>query len=233
MDNSPHSKDVVLILHGWKRSSLEWLPVAEKLSDRYKIIVLDLPGFGGTLFPEKTFDIYDYADFTKAFLLKMNIKHCIVLGHSFGGRIGIILAAKTDMVSRLILVDSAGREYKNSSMKLKLAILKILKPVYSLAPAAIKEHMITLVGSEDYKNAGRLREVFKKIVNEDLTYLFSKISTPVYVVWGENDRELPVTYTKHFKKFIPESIIRIVWGAGHSPHAEKYQQFMQILEDFI
>ena len=133
-----HGKQHLLILHGWKRSLTEWLPVASQLGDQYKVILLDLPGFGQTPRPEKTLSIYDYAEFVKHFLGKLEIKKTTLLGHSFGGRIGIILGAKTDLLNALILVDSAAIEKKNTLVTFQIAINKVLVfPIKLLSPSRV------------------------------------------------------------------------------------------------
>src|SRR5258708_5008872 len=106
-------KPALVILHGWKRSQNEWMLIAKQLTDRFTIVLLDLPGFGQTPKPNTAYSIYEYATFVEHFLDKLELKKATILGHSFGGRIGIILAAKTQRVEKLILVDAAGVEKKN------------------------------------------------------------------------------------------------------------------------
>src|SRR5260370_37036210 len=76
-------KPALVILHGWKRSLNEWLPVAKQLTDRFTIVLLDLPGFGQTPRPNAAFSIYDYATFVEHFLEKHELKKITLLGHSF------------------------------------------------------------------------------------------------------------------------------------------------------
>lgn len=225
------NKENLLILHGWKRSLQEWIPVANYLSKKYRVLLLDLPGFGGTVLPDSPFDIYTYADFTKDFLKKLNIEKCILMGHSFGGRIGIILAANSDLITKLVLVDSAGFEQKSLFIKIKLNISKCLKPILKILPSKLKKAGLDVIGSNDFKNAGVLRETFKRVTNENLTPLLKKIKFPVLVIWGEKDDVLSVTHTKIVKKYIPNAKVRIVWNTGHSPYLDKPNEFISILND--
>lgn len=228
-----NGKEVVLILPGWKRSINEWLPIAKNLAGKYKVILLDLPGFGATTMPKTTFGVFEYADFVKRFLSKLKIDKCIILGHSFGGRLGIVLASKGKMVEKLILVDSAGIENKGLYVKVASLCKTILTPFFLILPVSVKNRVANSIGSEDYKTSGELRKIFVKVVNQDLKPLLSKITIPTFIIWGDKDQALPVSQTKIFKQEIIGSRVRIVWGAGHSPHIQKQEQFINILNEIL
>ncbi len=229
----------LLILPGWRRTSTEWLSIAKKFERKYRVFILDFPGFGATPQPAQDWDTYDFADFTKAFLEKLGIGKCTLLGHSFGGRVGIILASShfgkdQNLIQKLILVDSAGYEKKNWQTKVKLFIIKkILKPIKLLFKGKFHENVIRLMGSPDYKSAGQMKPIFIKIVNQDLSHLMPRIKCPTVIIWGENDDILSIRRAKIMKKLIPNSLLRVVWGAGHNPHLEKPEQFMQILNEYL
>jgi pimeloyl-ACP methyl ester carboxylesterase len=222
--------ETLLILHGWMRSLNEWLPTAKDLSKKYRIILLDLPGFGSTPKPNYTFSIYDYASFVEHFLDKLEVKKVTFVGHSFGGRIGIILAAKTDRINKLVLVDAAGVEKRTAFAKTKIAIFKTAK---ILLPKNLAEKLRYKLGSPDYKSAGAMRAIFIKVVNEDLSYLLSKISIPTLLIWGNNDTEVEKWKTKKMKQTIENSKLKVVWGSGHSPHLEKPHEFSEIIRDYL
>jgi len=223
-------RETVLILHGWMRSINEWLPTALQLKEKYRVVVLDLPGFGSTQMPEKAYSIYDYATFVEHFLDKLEIKKVTLIGHSFGGRIGIIIAAKTDRINNLILVDAAGVEQRSFFAKIKIAFFKSAKVVL---PESLVERLRYQLGSPDYKSAGAMRTIFLKVINEDLSYLLSKISVKTLLIWGNKDTEVPEWKTRKMKKLIRDSKLRVVWGSGHDPHLEKPKEFFEILKDYL
>lgn len=224
------NRPVFLILHGWKRSLGEWLPIARQISQKYYVVLLDLPGFGGTHMPQSAFSIYDYSKFVEHFLEKLEIKKVTLLGHSFGGRIGIILGAKTKRLEKLILVDAAGVEKRSAAARVKILFFKSVK---IFLPRKLTERLRQLLGSPDYKTSGALRNTFIKVINEDLTYLLPEIAAPTVLMWGSRDREVPLWKTKLMKRMIPNSHLRVVWGAGHSPYMEKSKEFMEILQENI
>src|SRR6185437_2487801 len=79
----------VVILHGWADSSKGWVAQAEKLGERFDVITVDLPGFGGTQMPDSAWGLNDYAKSVGQFLAKIRAKPFAVIGHSNGGAIAI------------------------------------------------------------------------------------------------------------------------------------------------
>lgn len=216
-------KKPLLVLPGWKSRLADWTPFANRFKNKYKIILLDLPGFGGSAKPKEDWGIYEYFEFTKQFIADLKIKKLTVLGHSFGGRIAILLAARTDLVEKLILVDAAGMEVKG----LKAILLGLVKPWVRWLPQNIKNKL----GSRDYRQAGAMRQTFIKIVNQCLRDELTGISAPTLVVWGERDGELSLKEAIMLHQGIKDSRLRIVWGAGHWPHQEKLIDFIGVLEE--
>lgn len=219
----------LLILHGWGRSLNEWLPIARQLNN-YTSYIIDLPGFGSSPRPQESWTIYNYAEFVETLIKKLEIEEPVLVGHSFGGRIGIILGTKKDIVSKLILVDAAGIEKRSTTTKIKISLFKTSK-LFLPKPLVLKFRNI--LGSPDYKTAGHMRDIFLKTINEDLTYLLPKINMETVLIWGNNDKEVPLWKAKLMRKLIPHATLRIVWGAGHSPELEKPREFMDILKDYL
>jgi len=230
----PKNKNCLLILHGWLRSIDEWIPVAKKLSYKFRVILLDLPGFGLSVKPKRSFNIREYSRFVESFLKKFQVDRCVLMGHSFGGRIGILLASEDSLISKLVLVDSAGIERKSLKTRIEISIARLVsKYLLKHLPKKYAYKMRSFFGSADYNEAGYMRDIFKKVVREDLTKHFSKIKSPTYILWGDKDPVLNVSQTKIFKNEIPNSTVRVVWGAGHNPHIEKPNEFMAIIEEIL
>ena len=107
----------VLILHGWGTSAELMRPAAESFEGKMKVYNLDLPGFGQSEEPrEDNWDIYAYADFVKEFCEKAGVVNPVVLAHSFGGRIALILAGKKLIpINKMILTGCAGIKPKRGA----------------------------------------------------------------------------------------------------------------------
>ena len=116
-------EDVVL-LHGWGQNIQMMDPLGKNLSDKFKITILDFPGFGSSEIPDFVYNIDDYTESLKELLDSLKIDKPILIGHSFGGRIAISYASKYD-VSKLVLFGSPFKVRKKNGLKVQ--ILKSLK----------------------------------------------------------------------------------------------------------
>lgn len=227
------NKDVFLILHGWKRNLNDWNDIAQKLSLKYKVVLVDFPGMGNSSLPNTAFDTYDYAQIINQFIKKIGIKNITLMGHSFGGKVSTILAANNDAIKKLILVDASGIDEKSFMIKIKKTITKIIKPVTVLGPEFLRHFIFSKLASDDYKNAGGLKESFKKIVAQNMETEAKIINIPTLIIWGDKDKEVTIYAAKRFRSLIKNSTLRIVWNTGHNPFKEKPNKFMEILEEFV
>jgi len=221
----------VLILHGWGRSATEWQGMASDLASYSgrKIYILDLPGFGGSSLVSVK-DIFEYSEIVQKFCKYLEIEKVIIMGHSLGGRIGIVMATEPfPLVEKLILVDPAGVKTKS----IKRLALKSLAKIFGWMPTNLRRKLISGFMDEDYKNNPRLRTLYKAVVAHDLTNLLTKIECSTWIVWGEEDKVLPISLAKIYKRLIPNSLLRIVWGAQHDPHLTHYDQLKRILEEAV
>lgn len=192
-----------------------------------KVYVLDLPGFGGSSLPVvKT--ITQYSQLVVDFCKYLEIDKLSLIGHSLGGRMGIILAAEyPNLIEKLILVDPAGVKIRS----LKRMTLLMVAKIFAWVPSSLRTKVVGAVMDEDYRNSPALRALYRVVVAEDLRKYLAKIKCPTHVVWGENDPILPLSQTKVYQRLISDSQVRVVWGAGHDPHLSKYEQTLSILQE--
>ena len=229
----------VLVLHGWGAEIKTVRPIADALSGKFKVWLLDLPGFGESDLPEDDWDVYSYARFVKKFADIVGIVNPILIGHSFGGRLSIILSAKKIMTPpKIILVDSAGiKPRRGIDYYIKVYSYKIMKKLASLfgkISKNLEEKLKSKFGSSDYKSAPPvLRNVFVRVVNEDLTYLLKDISCPTLLFWGEKDDATPLTDAKKMEKLIPDAGIVVVTGAGHYSYLDNFPMFNAVANKFL
>jgi pimeloyl-ACP methyl ester carboxylesterase len=228
------NKKTILILHGWMRSLDEWLPVAQELANTYKIIALDLPGFGKSPLLENTkIDIFWYADIVQKFMKQLNVKEAVGMGHSFGGRILFILASKTKLFSSLILVDAAGTQTKDIVTQIKIAIAKIGKVILLPFPKSIRIKFSAIIAPDYGTLSKEKKELFKNTVNENLIPFAKKVTCKTLLIWGEKDEVVPINEALKIREYIPNATLRVVWTAGHLPHVEKRDKFVKILKEYL
>lgn len=221
----------LLILHGWGRNGNEWRQMGQDLSvwSGRSTYVLDLPGFGGSSLP-KVANMHEYSELVESFCEYMGMDKVVVVGHSLGGRVGILMGAKAkSRVEKLILVDPAGVKPKS----IKRATLKNLAKVFGWVPRAWRARIVGSVMDEDYRNSPALRSLYRVVVGEDLRRYLPRINCPVLVVWGEQDPILPLALTKVYRDKLQDALVRVVWGAGHDPHLSHYDQTLSILQEGV
>lgn len=227
----------VILLHGWGCEANIFKFVFESLSNSHQVYVLDLPGFGLSENPPTAWDACDYAKLLSLFLDKLNINRAHLIGHSYGGRISIVLAAEeAEKVNKLILVDSAGiipRRYAKYYIRVCISKIGRLLRHCGTFGNRIADRVVHRVGSKDYQEAGAMRATLVKSVNQNLIPLLPKIQAPTLLIWGENDTDTPVSDGKIMESEIPQAELVVLKNAGHYSFLDQSDQFCQIVSNFL
>ena len=232
-------RETVLLLHGWGVDSSTLEPLRTHLAQSCYAVSLDLPGFGGTQAPEKAWSVFDYADFVADFIKKLGLREPLILGHSFGGRLSIILGSR-GIGKKLLLTDAAGILPKRSwKYYLRVYSYKAAKKVFSWKPLQpYKEKALrpwlSNNPSSDYAQAqGVMRQIFVKVVNQDLQPLLKDIKVPTLLLWGDQDTATPLSDGQLMEKLIPDAGLVIFEGSGHYPFLEQPGRFYSVVDYFI
>jgi len=223
-------KKELILLHGWGQNIEMMKMLGDKLEQDYHITILDLPGFGESEEPQRVFSVEDYCEVIEELVKKLKITNPSLVGHSFGGRIAIIYAAR-NKCEKLILFGSPCIR-KEKKVSLKLRTLKTLKKVPGLNKMEefAKRHM----GSRDYKNAScMMRKILVETVNKDLSEYAKKISCPTLLIWGDNDLEEPVENAKELEKIMKDAGLIILPNSTHYAYLENLGQVVNIIKKFI
>lgn len=221
-------KDIVL-LHGWGQNIEMMKPIGDNFSDRFRITILDLPGFGESDEPKNTWKIDDYELLLEEFIKKLKIKKPIMIGHSFGGRLAIRYSARNP-IEKLVLFGSPCIRVQET-LPLKVRLLKSLKKLPGMD--SFGEYMKKYIGSRDYKAASPvMRQTLVEVVNEDLSKYAKEIEEPTLLIWGENDTEAPVAEAKELEKIMLDAALIILPGT-HYAYLENLQQVINILNNFF
>lgn len=229
-----NGKKFVLFLHGWGGSTNSFLSVAKRLSNEYKVVILDLYGFGKTKFPKVPIDTYEYATQIYLFLKNKSIDELDIVAHSFGGRIAMVLASAFDIkINNLILVSSAGVVPKKTlSYKYRVLKYKIYKRLNKLNLISSKK--LSTFGSDEYKQLDSLQKIsYVKIVNQGLEYLMKDIKSKVLLVWGDQDTTTPMYMARIIKDAIPNAGLYVYANSGHFAYLENYVNFCNLLLTFL
>lgn len=224
-----NGKDVVL-LHGWGQNIEMMNPIGKGLESDYYITVIDLPGFGSSSEPTYAYTIYDYYEIVSELLSKLKIDNPVMIGHSFGGRVAIVYAAKKK-VSKLVLLSAPfRRSTKRNTFKVK--VLKFLKKVPVVKE--LESYMKTKIGSSDYRNASpMMRNILVNVVNEDLTGYLKQISVPTLLIWGDLDNAVPIEDARYAESIMEDAGLVVYEGCTHYAYLERINQTISVLRSFL
>lgn len=241
------SGDYIFILHGWGANIGVYASVSDLLAQKFTVVTLDFPGFGGTPEPPEVWSVSDYADFTVKFISSFGVKDVMLFGHSFGGRVIIKMASTEDLpfnINKIIFTDAAGiMPQRGKKQTFRTRIYKIgnfflsLYPVRKLFPQAL-EALRKKFSSADYANATPLmRGVLVKTVNEDLTQYLKNIKCTTLLIWGVNDTATPISDAEIFEREISSSGADVglckIENAGHYSFLDQPYVFQNILKSFL
>ncbi len=233
--DSKGDKQAIVLLHGWGQSSELMAPIYEHFKNEYRVINIDLPGFGYSDELKQTWGVNDYTQFLRAFLIELKIDNPVLIAHSFGARIALMYASKY-MTKQLVLTGAAGLKPKTSiSTKTKIISYKMAKQLVKLP--GIKKHeekIKSYFGSSDYKNtSGFKRSSFVKIVNEDLRHLLPMIKAPTLLIWGDKDDATPLWMGKVMEKEIPDAGLVVFEDDDHYAYFHQVKRFNSIVQVFL
>ncbi|MCR4782503.1 MAG: alpha/beta hydrolase [Lachnospiraceae bacterium] len=231
-----------VILEGWGTNIEVYDSVVKDICDEYKVVTLDLPGFGQSDEPNEPWGVEEYSEFVLHFLFKIGIKEADLIGHSYGGRIIIYLASHLNdlKIGKIVLIDSAGiMPRRTPKQKRRIKLYKIKKKllhfplVYFFFPYMIDNWMHNQ-GSEDYKNATpMMKKCLVKSVNQDLTMHLKSIENDTLLVWGDLDDATPISDAHIMEENIRNSGLVVLEGTGHYSFLEKPDVFRNVIRSFM
>lgn len=198
---NPHAKVDLIILHGWGSNKNLMKQAFAPYMDSFRHIYIDLPGFGGSTC-NQALHTKDYARIVELLMVHINAQKDIILGHSFGGKVALLLEPKV-----LVLVASAGI-YVRKSLKVqtKIALFKLLK---LFGFTKIRELFV----AEDAKKLSEpMYQTFKNVVNEDFSNEFKNYSEKALLCWGKSDTATPMSSAKKIDSLIKDSTLEVYEG---------------------
>lgn len=237
-----HVKSIpVVILPGWKLPASRFAPLVNKLKKRgFRVLCPDLPGFGKVELT-RALTLTDYAEYVVNYIYKNVYKKVILIGHSFGGRVGILLATtRPELIKGLVLTGIPTLKTEPTVKRLLfLLAAKIGKsffqlPVVSMFGPLARKVLYKLSGTWDYYHtSGFLKETFINTVSFNLEPYLPKITVPTLVLWGEEDLIVPRPLGFKMAKLIPGAQWVSVAKAGHSLPYQAPEKFVDEVEKFL
>lgn len=227
---------VVLLHHSW--GSPGWLPFHDRLAENHRVIVPDMPGWGGSERPAWARDPRDIAIITTRLLQRLELDDVKLVGLGFGGYVAAELATMNpSRLACLVLVGSAGLQPRTGEImdQMMLSHRKYIEESFRDA-----ETYARFVGEEPPDDIRQLWDLSREMTarltwkpymfNRRLEPLLGDLDVPTLIVWGEKDRVVPFDCAKQFETAIPNARIEVVEGAGHIVELEEPDQLAALVE---
>ncbi|MDE5773753.1 MAG: alpha/beta hydrolase [Muribaculaceae bacterium] len=231
---------VVILMHGWGCDHTTVSSIASILEPKMRVLSLDLPGHGKSDEPREIWGVEDYADFVEKFIKMQGLRDFSLIGHSYGGRISIIMGARRDDINSIVLVDAAGvKPRRKLSYYLKVYSYKAMKRLLPLlfgkrTGGNMLDKYRGKVGSSDYRNSSDImRGIMSRSVNQDLQPYMSSIKAPTLLVWGKEDTATPLSDAKIMERLIPNAGLVAFDGCGHYSFLDNPFGFKAVIREFF
>lgn len=219
---NPDAKVDIIVLHGWGSNKNLMKQSFGSHMDAFRHIYIDLPGFGKSTCGV-ALKTSDYARIVELLMIHMNASKDIIVGHSFGGKVAVLLDPKV-----LILLSSAGIFIpKSLNVQAKIAATKTFN---ALGLSSLRAMFV----AEDAKTLSKpMYETFKNVVDEDFTYEFENYNGKALLCWGEEDTATPLSSGEKIDELIEDSILKVYEGDHYffMQHAEDISK--RIEETFL
>ncbi|MFN2490516.1 MAG: alpha/beta fold hydrolase [Actinomycetota bacterium] len=229
--------EAVVVLHGWGGRIESMAPVVRCLGDRFRVLAVDLPGFGDSPPPEGVWGTPDHAEYVADVLARVGVARAHFVGHSFGGKTSLYIAAThTELVDKLILIGSNGiRSPASTGVRLRRGAARTARSVGRLGSPGrrTRDAIYGRIASQDYRDAGPLRPMLVKTVNEDFSHLMPLVKSPTLLVWGTEDDAVPVQSARTMERLIPDAGLVLFEGAGHFAYLDEPERFCRIARHFL
>jgi len=232
----------VLMLHGWGAEISLLAPLAERLAPLgYRCYLLDMPGFGVSEDPPIAWTVHDYADFVLAYMDAHHLQRVHLFGHSFGGRLGLILGAEhAARIGGMALADAAGIRPQTPAWKrARLGVYKGVRDGLSAVGLrglsdSLRGWYNRQYGSTDFQNvSGVMRQTFVNVVNEDLRGYAGRVRVPTLLFWGDADTDTPLWQGQLLEQLIPDAGLVVFPGAGHYSYLEHPLQTARAMHELF
>lgn len=238
-----NSKKTVILVHGLGGSAYRWLKVIPLLSTKYRVIAPDMIGFGYSDKPSTDYTIEFFSKFLSSFIDSLDINKTTLIGTSLGGQIVAECSGNDDAIEKLVLVSPSGA-MKHSTPTLDAYMMAALYPNHTSARIAFE--MMSHAGVVDDFTVSdfvkRMSEPNAKLAfissvlsvkNSQIHDSLRKIRIPTLLVWGKEDKMIPIEYAKEFVESIGNCKFLELKGIGHVPHIEHPEMFSDSVLEFL
>lgn len=230
-----HSK-TILLLHGWGGNKDSFAKVKKIFCSNFNILSLTLPPTNMYQTNQSqaqsndsttSLDMYDYKKIVYNILTLLNIKSVIIICHSFGLRVSLMLATTNITIEKIIITGGAG-------IRLKPHFFKKLNNQFRSILLKSHPEFFNKFASSDYINLTPTnKQIFKNVVNKDLTHYIPSLKSPAFLFWGNKDTATPIKMFKIFKHLNPNIEYKIIKNGTHFCYLDNSELFIDCCDKFL
>ena len=249
-EGGPADGDTLVMIHGFGANRDNWLRMARHFTERYRVIALDLPGFGESSKPDASYDVASQTERLHAFVTALNIEKPHLIGNSMGGHIAALYAARyPDQVSSIALLDNAGitsprmsemfqmieRGQPNPLVVRKAEDFGTLMDFVFVNPPPLPDSLKRHFAEQSMANQAIYDKIFSQLRERyvPLEPELPKIQVPTLLLWGEQDRVLDVSSIEVMKPLLKQPSVVIMPDCGHAPMIERPEETARHYQAFL
>jgi pimeloyl-ACP methyl ester carboxylesterase len=256
------SGPAIVLVHGITSTSATWERVMPYLATDFTVIAPDLLGHGQSAKPRGDYSLGAYASGVRDLMVSLGHERATFVGHSLGGGVAMQVAYQfPERCERLVLVDSGGlgRELsfllRSATLPLSEVVLPMLASTRILDAGRLAGRVFGRLGLRTGTDIGELAKGHASLADADARAAFVHTlrtivdpggqrvdasdrlylakNVPFMLVWGEQDPIIPVAHAYKAHELVASSRLEIFENAGHFPHVDDPQRFLDVLLDFI
>lgn len=257
-----HGPMPVVLIHGFAAALTTWDDIVPLLPpERFTLYLLDLKGFGFSSKPRAgSYSVQEQAAVTEAFLKARGLSRVVLVGHSLGGAIALLVTlqardrGEADRVARLILISASAYPQKLPRLMGWLTIPFLARAAMALIPVrTIVRHTLSRVFHDKgaitperirryetcFGRRGMARVLIRSARAIDpesygaITARYREIDVPTLIVWGSEDRIVRIGQGKRLAEEMPDARLAVIDGCGHNPHEERPRETAAVIREFL
>ncbi|QPH39241.1 alpha/beta fold hydrolase [Pedobacter endophyticus] len=229
--------ETLVLLHGLMGELSNWERVIEQFKDRYHVVVPILPIYE---LPILTLGVKALSRYVHRFLKFKGLNSVVLIGNSLGGHVGLVFTvAHQEFVKALVLTGSSGL-YENAfggsfPRRESYDYIKEKVEFTFYDPATATKELVDDVFKtvNDRSRVIRILTMAKSAIRHNMAKELSKITIPVSLIWGKNDKVTPPEVAEEFYELLPNAELNWVDKCGHAPMMEHPEIFNSYLEKFL
>ena len=247
----------LVFIHGLSGCWQNWLENIPHFARSHRVIALDLPGFGMSPMPSWDISIPGYGRLLRDFCEKVDAAPAALVGNSMGGFIATeAVLASPELADRLVLVSAAGITWARARQQPAEMTARIGRAVTPLLfrfrnVGLVRPRARNLAFQGVFHQPNRLRpellweqmepalqspgfaDAIRTLVGYDIRLRLAEIEVPTLVIWGRNDRIVPIPAAYSYERRIPNARLVVFEQTGHLPQLERPARFNQLLDEFL